>query len=266
MAKEWTVTPSEGVVNNNDGTFSFPANDTFCDKTYIIEYKDTDDGCTCNAVFTQVGNSCEDVVTYGTGTDTGYHSLDCDGGSFMVEAYVPYTAQTKVISPDCTQCNNGQVVHDTVYKSASVYYDINTGSDIVNADDWTSLPDGGRIDYKYSQEGGCTPPTPPCCDDEITASGENYISGGTEGSGRIGTCGYLNTTCSKGTFTVSNVSSDASWLSGESFNPDDNTFEAYCEKNTTGSDRTAHLTATATCGGKTYPLSWSSTQCCCCGD
>ena len=58
MAKEWTVTPSEGVINNNDGTFEFSANTTFCDKTYIIEYKDTSDGCACNAVFTQVGKDC----------------------------------------------------------------------------------------------------------------------------------------------------------------------------------------------------------------
>ena len=58
MAEIWSVTPSEGVINNNDGTFEFSANTTFCNKTYIIEYKDTGDGCACNAVFTQVGKDC----------------------------------------------------------------------------------------------------------------------------------------------------------------------------------------------------------------
>lgn len=85
MAKEWTVTPSEGVINNNDGTFEFSANTTFCDKTYIIEYKDTGEGCACNAVFTQVGKDCS--TTYG---DDIWDDYDCSlhpGQSITVNGY-----------------------------------------------------------------------------------------------------------------------------------------------------------------------------------
>jgi hypothetical protein len=85
MAKEWTVTPSEGVVNNNDGTFSFPANDTFCDKTYIIEYKDTGDGCTCNAVFTQVGKECK--TTSGSPIWDDYDCSLYPGRDITVDGY-----------------------------------------------------------------------------------------------------------------------------------------------------------------------------------
>lgn len=55
----WEVTPSEGVVNNNNGTFTFPENSGSTDIVYTINYKD-DDGCHASTLYTiSAGTECQ---------------------------------------------------------------------------------------------------------------------------------------------------------------------------------------------------------------
>jgi len=54
MAESWTITPSEGVTNNNNGTFVFDANTSFTPSVYTIDYTD-DSGCTGTTTYTIPG-------------------------------------------------------------------------------------------------------------------------------------------------------------------------------------------------------------------
>ena len=143
---DWTVTPSQGVTNNNDGTFIFPENNTYCDKEYTVEY--TDSGCTCSITVVVNGQFCfSDYEHNGYGDGGTINNVPCEGGTYSVSANVPYkyTGRT-VVNCECVETGRGET---TIYETVQVDVPRNCGS----AGEWYDSKD--YISYKVKQAGGC---------------------------------------------------------------------------------------------------------------
>lgn len=85
MAESWTITPSEGVTNNNNGTFVFPKNTGCTDIVYTIDYTDAS-GCTGTTTYTIPKHEDYDnaSVWFKVSPDHGASSV---GGSWYVSSY-----------------------------------------------------------------------------------------------------------------------------------------------------------------------------------
>jgi hypothetical protein len=144
---EWTVTPSEGVEDKGDGKFKFPANTTYCSKTYTVKYNSN--GCTCDQKVYVRGKAVPSNYTeYGISslvTDT----TDCTAGTVYVSANVPATSHTFTINADCKGYSESTSA-GTEYKTVGIYVSRNcsTSSDI-----YEGVEEG--VNYKITQSGNC---------------------------------------------------------------------------------------------------------------
>ncbi len=151
---EWTVSPSEGVINNNNGTFTFPSNNLYKDKNYVVTY--TDSGCTCSINVVVRGLVCYNDYTHGTGTSTP-ESCTCDGQYVSVYGSVPYTSYTRTVNSDYTSCDlTGDVYYGNFDETASVWVSENTGTTAV-VHTGTASSTYGWLTYSITQGTGCTP-------------------------------------------------------------------------------------------------------------
>lgn len=223
MAKTWTVAPSEGVTNNNDGTFVFPSNDTYCSSSYTITYKDTDQGCTCSQIFTQVGKSCSN-----SSDDPIWDSYSCDGheGSWIT------ISGTQKIYPrhveNCTAC-----IDDEPY-TIIVYDDV-----------W------------------CEEPTPPCCSGFSVGNIDYCRDGTNGNLGNCGTLDCSSTSCCGNISSISASSSGSWLSDPEYTQDAEGDwhFRAICDSMSAGSgNRECTCTATVKCGAQTFSVSWTVTQ------
>lgn len=75
--EEWTVSPSNGVTNNNNGIFTFPKNSGTSKVTYTITYKDVN-GCKGNTTYTLMpGPSCQ-PTSVKVSKGNVYYFKDCN--------------------------------------------------------------------------------------------------------------------------------------------------------------------------------------------
>lgn len=223
MAVTWTVTPSEGVINNNDGTFVFPENTTYCVKDYTITYTDTDEGCKCEEVFHQYGLSCES-----TSDDPIWDPYTCDGHEGeWITVYGTQRIYPRHVE-GCSRC-----VDDTPY------------TENVSKQEW------------------CEEPTPPCCDGFSVGNIDYCRDGTGGNLGNCGTLDCSSSDCCDNITNMSASSSaswlsDPVYTQDAE---GDWHFRAVCEPMEAGSGpRECTCTAYFTCGSKTTSVSWTVTQ------
>ena len=141
---EWTVSPSEGVINNNDGTFKFPSNSSYCEKEYTVTY--TDEGCSCSVKVIVGGQYCTSSYTKKSNGDGGTIYPGCAGGTYTVSANVPYYYTGRsVVDCECVETGAGET---SFYESESTYVSRNCGS----ATGWWDSE--GNISFRVDRAGG----------------------------------------------------------------------------------------------------------------
>ena len=96
--EEWTVSPSDGVINNNNGIFIFPKNSGTSKVTYTIAYKDVN-GCKGNTTYTLMpGPSCQPTSVKVSKGRT-YYAGDCNNIEkieFKISPAITITKETVI--------------------------------------------------------------------------------------------------------------------------------------------------------------------------
>ena len=78
MADKWSVEPSEGVIQINDGIFQFPANETAEPIEYVVTYFSDVCNCTCTKTVVVEPGLCECTVTSKTS------AVSSEAGNYQV--------------------------------------------------------------------------------------------------------------------------------------------------------------------------------------
>lgn len=151
--EEWTVSPSNGVTNNNNGIFKFPKNSGTSKVTYAITYKDVN-GCKGNTTYTLMpGPSCQ-PTSVKVSKGNVYYFKDCNNIEKIVFNISPAITITKAREINFyMDLNNGFTIYDcnNTLTAHSYTFDIKLPQGTISTMTWVSPDKTVNVDFNKNK-------------------------------------------------------------------------------------------------------------------